>query len=77
MSQLCRKIATDDFGKGRDVGFDVVILLSSARSDPKTGHHLVEDQQHSVLFGDLAQPLQIPLHGRNDATVGQGRLDQT
>jgi hypothetical protein len=70
-----RKAAPDHLAECRQVGRDAVERLRSARMHAEPGHHLVEDEQGSVLVGDLAQPLEKTRLGKNEAHVPGDRLD--
>ena len=70
-----RKAASDDLGQGGEVGRDTVVGLRPAGGDPKTGNHLVEDQEGAVLTGQRPQLVQ-GVDGRRDlARVAADRLN--
>ena len=50
--------AGDDLGERGHVRPDAERRLRAAARHAKAGHHLVEDQQHAVPRGQLAQPVQ-------------------
>ena len=50
-----RQAAGQDLGERGEVGGDAEVRLRAARRHAKAGDHLVEDQQHAVRRGQLAQ----------------------
>ena len=52
----------------RQVRDDPVAFLGPAEGEPEAGHHLVEDEQHPALRGDLPQHPQEP-GGRHQAPL--------
>ncbi len=50
-----------------EVGHDTIVFLGPAVGESEAGDHLVEDEQHAVASGDLAQAGQKPVHRRQAA----------
>ena len=46
--------APGDFAIGHQISFDIVVALRAARAEPEAGHHLIENEQGAVAFGDPA-----------------------
>src|SRR6478672_9345536 len=69
-----RKASTDDFAERRKIGLDSVKLLRAAQGETKACHHFIENKYGSVLFGDLAQKLQVPGSWRDYAHVAHHRF---
>jgi len=55
-----RKAAADHLAERAQIRHDAVILLRAAIGETEAGHDLVEDQQDTVIRGDLAQSFEKP-----------------
>jgi hypothetical protein len=66
---------SNNFAKGREVGGDPVAHLRSPRGHAEAGDHFIKDQQHAVLFGQLAEGGEKGVTvQREAAVVGAGGL---
>ena len=64
------------FGRGDDVGDDVVVLDAEPLPRPAPGgHDLVRDEEDPVLIAELAQALHVALRRRDDPVGADDRLD--
>mmetsp|Transcript_7109 Transcript_7109/g.20580 ORF Transcript_7109/g.20580 Transcript_7109/m.20580 type:complete len:218 (-) Transcript_7109:519-1172(-) len=68
------KTTTDHLAHGRHVRGYTEVLLGAAVCDAESSHHLVEDQESTVLGGELTQALEELLGGRDKARVANHRL---
>ena len=60
---------TDDLTHAGQVRHHACDLLSAAGGDAEAGHHFVEDEQRPGIAGDIAQPLQETVCGRDEAHI--------
>ena len=67
--------AADNLAEGREVGRDVLALPNTAGSHPKSGHHLIKDQNAAVALGCLAQCRQKSGQRQHEPHVADVRLD--
>ena len=70
-----RQAAADDFAEAGEVGGDLLQLLHAATGEAEAGHDLVEDEQGIVGGGYLADVLEVPGIGLDEADVADVRLE--
>jgi hypothetical protein len=64
-----RQPSANDLAQRRKIRLDSVKLLRAAQRKPETCHHFIHNQDRPVLFGDLAQKLQVAGSRRYNAHV--------
>ena len=69
------KSATDHLAHGREVWSDAEMRLGTAVTDPESGHHFVEDEQGTVLFGEFPQTFEEAGFRLNEASVANNGLE--
>ena len=72
----CRggQAAAHHLAEGEQVGIHRIDAVPTTSADPESGHHLVHDQQRTVLGGDPAQCGVVAGRGRHRAHVARAGL---
>ena len=71
-----RQPAADNLSQRGQVRLNAVKFLRASVCHPEAGNHLVENEESSLLPGQLAKPGQIARLGRHASHISGNRLDQ-